>query len=94
MRPCPVRILSNLMVIIILGVVLIGVFLLASYAVDSTKALKSNLESCSADKDCCCGQFCIFYTNTKSFACQCKSDRWWNSALPYCRKFDHIGLLG
>lgn len=41
----------------------------------------SNLETCSNDNQCCCGQYCI------SNACQCTNDRFWSSALTYCRKF-------
>ena len=85
MRPGPVKILSNLMAIIILSVIGIGIFILASYA-ESSKGLKANLELCHKDVECCCGQYCLYFAKTKSYACQCKSDRWWNGALPYCRK--------
>lgn len=84
MKPFQVRILSNLMVIVILSIVCIGALLLVSYSNSSNGGLKTNLESCHSDKECCCGQYCLAYR--KYSACQCKSDRWWNSDLPYCRK--------
>ncbi len=45
-------------------------------------SLLSNTASCTSNSECCCGQYCIANT------CQCTSDRFWNSALPYCRKFN------
>ena len=83
MSPLPAGIISNLMVITILSLVCIVTLLLVSYS-KSTNGLKTNLESCHSDRECCCGQYCL--AHRKYSACQCKSDRWWNSDLPYCRK--------
>ena len=85
MSPNLVRITSNLIVAIALAVFGIGLFLIISYAY-STKSLKTNMESCHSDTECCCGQYCLNYR--KYFTCQCKPDRWWNSAISYCRKLN------
>ena len=77
------------MAIVILTVLGIGILSLISYF-SLQKGLKTNLESCSSDKECCCGQYCLEYK--KYSACQCKPDRWWNSATTYCRMINQIEI--
>lgn len=85
MSPWAVRILLNVIVMTALVVFGIGLFLLASKAY-STVGLKTNMDTCHSDKECCCGQYCLNYR--KYSTCQCKPDRLWNTAISYCRKLN------